>query len=85
MIKFENYNVLALVMLALSMFCGIVYIITKLIKSEKSRKDFGKSMKVGDSAYTPTASNGVIGEIVEINNEEVKILITVPKSRVYPA
>lgn len=41
-------------------------------------------MKQGDNIYFPVASGSIPGEILEVNGDEVKVIVTVSKSRVYP-
>lgn len=62
----------------------IIRVVCNTIKAERQRKIFKLEMKLGDKAYFPVASGGVHGEIFEINGYDVKIVVTVPKSRVYP-
>ena len=41
-------------------------------------------MKIGDEVYKPITSGGITGEVLDINGDEVKIVITVNKSDLYP-
>ena len=41
-------------------------------------------MKQGDKVYTPVMSGSLNGEIIEITEDKVKMVIEVSKSRVYP-
>lgn len=52
------------------------------IKSERKRKAFEPS--VGDAVYFPVANGSLSGEILEVNNDSVKIVVSVTRSRVYP-
>ena len=75
-----------LILLGLCLFL-VVFIaraIYKAYKTEQKRKSYGPTMKKGDIVYTPVSAGNVIGEIVEVKPETVSMLITVPKSRIYP-
>ena len=41
-------------------------------------------MKQGDLVYTPVMSGSINGEILEVTEDKVKMVIEVSKSRVYP-
>jgi hypothetical protein len=41
-------------------------------------------MKSGDKVYFPVASGSINGEILDVNGDDVKIVVIVSKSRVYP-
>jgi preprotein translocase subunit YajC len=60
-----------------------IFILIKLIKNERDRKKFNDIMKPGDEVKVPTVDY-IIGEILEVNGDEVKVVIKVPKSIVYP-
>jgi preprotein translocase subunit YajC len=60
-----------------------IFFLIKLIKNERDRKKFNDIMKPGDEVKVPTIDY-VIGEILEINDDEVKVVIKVNKSIVYP-
>lgn len=74
----ETIALFVLIILVLSIFFLI-----KLIKNERDRKKFNDIMKPGDEVKVPTVDY-VIGEILEVNGDEVKVVIKVPKSIVYP-
>jgi preprotein translocase subunit YajC len=74
----ETIALFVLIILVLSIF-----ILIKLIKNERDRKKFNDIMKPGDEVKVPTIDY-VIGEILEINDDEVKVVIKVNKSIVYP-
>lgn len=59
-------------------------IIIRIIKSERKRKAFSTTMKIGDSVYSPILNDKVEGDVLEVNDDTVVIKVTVPKSRVYP-
>lgn len=68
----------------ISMLVFIIKVTYNTIKSEKERKRFLPEMKQGDSIYFPVASGSIPGEIFEVNGDEVKVMVTVSKSRIYP-
>lgn len=74
----ETIALFVLIILVLSIFFLI-----KLIKNERDRKKFNDIMKPGDEVKVPTVDY-IIGEILEVNGDEVKVVIKVPKSIVYP-
>jgi len=80
----EIFTTIGWVLLLITMFIFIVKVIYNTIKSEKRRKKFIPTIKKGDKVYTPTSGNSLNGEVFEVNENEVKIIITVTKSRVYP-
>ena len=41
-------------------------------------------MKHGDKVCTPVMSGNVRGEILEVKDTKVRMIIEVPRSRVYP-
>jgi preprotein translocase subunit YajC len=71
-------------LLIISMIVFIIKVVYNTIKSEKERKKFFPEMKQGDNVYFPVASGSITGEILEVNGDEIKIVVTVSKSRVYP-
>lgn len=62
----------------------LIRIIVGVIKSERNRKAFTPTMRPGDKVCAPILNDRVDGEVLEVNDDEVVIKITVPKSRVYP-
>ena len=75
-----------LMLLLLLVFLGsfVIFAIYKTIQNEKKRKQYTPTMKQGDNVYFPVVSGSVSGEILEVNGDEVKIIVTWNKSRVYP-
>lgn len=75
-----------LILLLLLLFIGsfIVYAIYKTSQNEKKRKQYTPTMKQGDKVHTPVMSGSINGEILEITEDKVKMIIEVYKSRVYP-
>jgi preprotein translocase subunit YajC len=75
-----------LILLFLVLFLGsfIVYAVYRTLQTEKKRKQYTPTMKQGDNVYFPVMSGSINGEILEITEDKVKIVIEVSKSRVYP-
>ena len=80
----ETIAVIGWSLVIISMVVFIVKITYNTIKAEKERKKFFPEMKQGDNVYFPVASGSIPGEILEVNGDEIKIVVTVSKSRVYP-
>lgn len=79
----ETMNYTFVILLGLMVSTAITLII-RIIKSERKRKQFSTTMKIGDSVYSPILNDKVEGEVLEVNTDTVVIKVTVPKSRVYP-
>jgi preprotein translocase subunit YajC len=66
----------------------MIFIVFKIVKntilSERSRKNFSSSMKTGDKVRVPISSDIVSGEILEVVDDTVKVVVSVSKSNVYP-
>ena len=80
----ETFTLVGWVLLLITMVAFIIKVVYNTIKSERKRKLFTTEMKPGDKAYFPVASGSVRGEILDVNGDNVKIVVTVPKSRIYP-
>jgi preprotein translocase subunit YajC len=78
------YTNLTLLLLLVFLVSLVGYIIYRAFKTERKKKLFTPEMKSGDKVYFPVASGNVRGEILDVNGDDVKIVVTVPKSRVYP-
>lgn len=78
------YTNLTLLLLLGFLISFIVYVAYRTIQNENKRKQYTPTMKQGDNVYFPVASGSVSGEILEVNGDEVKIIVTWHKSRVYP-
>ena len=78
----ETINILWSI-LVLGMIVLATLIIVKTIRSERKRKAYLTVMKVGDKVYVP-AVDYVIGEVLEINDDGIKVVIKADKTRVYP-
>jgi len=60
-----------------------IKVIINTIRAEKRRKSFSSVMKPGDKVTVPVTDR-YEGEVLEVNVDEVKIIVTAHKSRVYP-
>lgn len=78
----ETHYLWLLLMTTFTLFM-MVYITTKIIKTERQRISFALSIKPGDKVYSPVLDDKVKGEVLEVNNDEVVIKVTIPKNRVY--
>ena len=78
------YTNLILLLLLAFLVSFIVYAAYRTLQTEKKRKEYTPTMKQGDTVYFPVASGGINGEILEITEDKVKMVIEVHKSRVYP-
>ena len=61
-----------------------IKIIVNVIRNERKRKTFSPNMKEGDDVYFSIATNSVNGEVLEVDGDNVKIIVTVSRSSVYP-
>jgi len=80
----ETINTIGWSLLGVFMVVFIIKVVYNTIKAERKRKLFTTEMKTGDKVYFPVASGSVRGEILDVNGDNVKIVVTVPKSSVYP-
>ena len=80
----ETIAVIGWSLVIISMLAFIIKVAYNIIKIERKKKLFTPAMKSGDKVYFPVASGSVRGEILYVNDDEVKIVVTVSKSRVYP-
>jgi preprotein translocase subunit YajC len=80
----ETITLVGWVLLLVFMTVFIIKVIYNTIKSERKKKLFTPEMKSGDKVYFPVASGSINGEILDVNGDDVKIVVTVSKSRVYP-
>jgi preprotein translocase subunit YajC len=78
------YTNLILLVLVLFLVSFIIYVIYRTYKAEQKRKAYNPTMGQGDKVCTPVMSGNVRGEILEVNEDKVKMIIEVPRSRVYP-
>ena len=78
------YTGLMLLLLIAFLVSFFIFLIYKTLQNEKKRKQFTPTMKQGDKVYFPVASGSVNGEILEVTEDKVKMVIEVHKSRVYP-
>lgn len=80
-VAFVNLTLLGLLLLMVAFF---VYVGYRTFKTERKRKEFIKDVKQGDKVYFPVMSGSVNAEVLEVNEDTVKVTLFVPKSRVYP-
>lgn len=78
------YTNLILLFLLAFLVSFVIFAIYKTLQTEKKRKKYTPTMKQGDKVYFPVASGSVNGEILEVTEDKVKMIIEVHKSRVYP-
>ena len=80
-ILYTNLILLFLLAFLVSFFIFLIY---RTLQTEKKRRQYTPTMKQGDKVYFPVASGSVSGEILEVTEDKVKMVIEVSKSRVYP-
>ncbi len=78
----ETIATIGWIVLLLFMSFMTVRIIVNTVRNERKRKDFSKVIKPGDQVIVPVMDR-YIGEVLEVNDDEVKIVVTAPKNRVY--
>jgi preprotein translocase subunit YajC len=78
------YTNLILLLLLGFLLSFVIFAIYRTLQTEKKRKQYTPTMKQGDNVYFPVASGSVSGEILEVTEDKVKMVIEVSKSRVYP-
>ena len=76
-----NYGWLLLIIFMVFMTTKII---VNTVRNERNRKAFSKVIKPGDSVVVPVMNDQYSGEVLEVNGDEVKIIVTAPKNRVYP-
>lgn len=59
-----------------------VRIIVNTVRTERKRKAYAPNIKPGDQVIVPVMDR-YVGEVLEVNDDEVKIVVTAPKHRVY--
>jgi hypothetical protein len=62
----------------------VAKIIVSTILTERKRKSFSSNMRPGDQVRVPVMNDQYSGEVLEVIGDEVKIVVTAPKNRVYP-
>jgi preprotein translocase subunit YajC len=80
----ETINTIGWLLLLTFMSFFVIKVIYNTIKAERKRKLFIPGMKSGDKVYFSVASGNVNGEVLEVNGDDVKVVITLNKSRLYP-
>ncbi len=76
-------NIGFLTLISLMIFM-VTNIIVKTVINERRRKSFSKVIKPGDLVRVPVADDQYHGEVLEVNGDWVKIIVTAPKDKVYP-
>lgn len=79
----ETAATIGWIIIIILMVFFICFIIINTIRAEKRRKSFSSVMKPGDKVTVPVTDR-YEGEVLEVNGDEVKIIVTAHKSRVYP-
>ena len=78
------YTNLILLLLLAFLASFVIFAVYRTLQNEKKRKQYTPTMKQGDKVHTPVMSGSVNGEILEVTEDKVKMVIEVSKSRVYP-
>lgn len=79
----ETITSVGWIVLLIFMSFMAVRIIINIVRNERNRRDFYKVIKPGDSVTVPVINDQYSGEVLEVNDDEVKIVVTAPKNRVY--
>ena len=79
----KTITLIGCVVLLLFMSFMIIRIIVNTVRNERKRKAYSKIIRSGDQVTVPVMER-YSGEVLEVNGDEVKIVVTAPKSRVYP-
>jgi hypothetical protein len=79
----ETITLIGWVVLISFMVYMTVRITINTVRSERNRKEYSKDIKPGDQVTVPVMDR-YSGEVLEVNGDEVKIIVTAPKNRVYP-
>lgn len=80
----ETFTLVGWLLLLVFMVAFIIKVVYNTIKIERKKKLFTPSMKSGDKVYFSVASGNVSGEVLDVDGDDVKVVITVNKSRLYP-
>lgn len=79
----KTITLIGWVVLLLFMSFMIIRIIVNTVRNERKRKAYSKIIRPGDQVTVPVMER-YSGEVLEVNGDEVKIIVTAPKIRVYP-
>ena len=79
----EKITIIGWVILLAFILIFTTRFVIKLIKTERKRKTFISTLKKGDKVIVP-CSSGYYGEVIEINDDEVKIVVKAPRNVIYP-
>lgn len=80
----EKVTIIGWALLILLITYWTIKIIVNTIRNERARKAFSPNMKAGDNVRFSVATNIVNGEILEVDGDYVKIVVTIGRSSVYP-
>jgi preprotein translocase subunit YajC len=80
----ETITLVGWVLLLVFMTVFIIKVIYNTIKIERKKKLFTPVMKQGDKVYFSVTDGNMNAEILDVNGDDVKVVITLHKSRLYP-
>ncbi len=78
----ETITTIGFIALSIFMAFMIIRIIINTVRNERNRKAYSKVIKTGDKVSVPVFER-YSGEVLEVNGDEVKIVVTAHKNRVY--
>jgi preprotein translocase subunit YajC len=79
----ETITTIGFIALAIFMAFMTIRIIVNAVRNERNRKAYSKVIKPGDRVKVPVLNDRYSGEVLEVNGDEVKIVVTAHKNRVY--
>ena len=80
----ETIALVGWVLFLVFMTVFIIKVIYNTIKIERKKKLFTAVMKQGDKVYFSVTNGNMNAEILDVNGDDVKVVITLHKSRLYP-
>lgn len=80
----ETITLVGWVLFLVFMTVFIIKVIYNTIKIERKKKLFTAVMKQGDKVYFSVTNGDMNAEILDVNGDDVKVVITLHKSRLYP-
>lgn len=80
----ETITLVGWVLFLVFMTVFIIKVIYNTIKIERKKKLFTAVMKQGDKVYFSVTNGDMNVEILDVNGDDVKVVITLHKSRLYP-
>ncbi len=78
----ETITTIGFIALVIFMVFMTIRIIINTVRNERNRKAYSKVIKPGDKVSVPVFER-YSGEVLEVNGDEVKIVVTAHKNRVY--